>query len=103
MRIDGSDHRVDRRVLVERATKPRAVFTTPDAAVVQLIDTVKSGNTSELMAIFGPDAQELVNSSDPVTARRNREVFVIAASEEWKLTDDGPDRKTLVIGHEQWP
>ena len=86
----------------ERPSQGR-VFTTPEAAVSELIDTAKSGNTSGLMAIFGSDAQDLVNSSDPVTARRNREVFVIAAAEGWKLADDGPDRKTLVIGHEQWP
>ena len=78
-------------------------FDSPDAAAHALIDTVKVGDTADLLAIFGPDAQDLIASSDPVTARRNREVFAIAAGESWRLADDGPDRKALVIGHEEWP
>src|SRR5581483_6282463 len=42
-------------------------------------------------------------SSDPATARKNREVFTVAASEHTELVDDGPGRKTLVIGNEAWP
>jgi hypothetical protein len=30
-------------------------------------------------------------------------VFAVAAKQAWRLTDEGPDRKTLVIGHEEWP
>jgi Protein of unknown function (DUF2950) len=86
----------------ERRDEPRT-FDTTDDAVHALIDTVKDGNTSDLLAIFGPGAQDLILSSDPVTARRNREVFVIAAAEGWRLADEGSSRKTLVIGHENWP
>jgi hypothetical protein len=56
-----------------------------------------------VMAIFGPAAQVLVDSSDPVTARRNQQVFSAAVAERWQLEDTAPDRKTLVIGFEDWP
>ena len=82
--------------------EPRT-FEAPEDAVYALIDTVKAGNTTGLLAIFGRDAQDLMIGSDPVTARRNREVFVIAAAEHWRLADEGPNRKALVIGHEKWP
>jgi hypothetical protein len=82
--------------------EPRT-FDAPEGAVSALIDTVKAGDTNELLAIFGRDAGDLLLGSDPATARRNREVFAIAAAEGWRLTDDGPNRKTLVIGREQWP
>jgi hypothetical protein len=68
-----------------------------------LTAAVKAGNVNEVLAIFGPDAQELVDSSDAVTARRNREVFTVAVAERWRLIDQGTDAKTLVIGHEEWP
>jgi len=68
-----------------------------------LVETTKTGNTAELLAIFGPDAEDLVASSDAVTAKRNREVFVFAAGEEWRLNDIGKDSKELEIGHERWP
>jgi hypothetical protein len=71
--------------------------------VLALTTGVKAGNVKEVLAIFGPDAQELVDSSDAVTARRNREVFTVAVAERWRLIDQGTDAKTLVIGHEEWP
>ena len=57
----------------------------------------------ELRAIFGPEGQELIASSDAATARRNREVFTVAAAEGWRLVDQGANRKTLIVGNEGWP
>jgi len=78
-------------------------FTTPDEAAQALIAAVKAGNMDELLKIFGPDADQLVASSDPATGRKNREVFAIAVAEKWQLADDAPNRKTMVIGNEEWP
>jgi hypothetical protein len=87
--------------IAAQSTRHRT-FPTPDAAVKVLIDAVKAGNLDELRAIFGPDARDLIASSDPATARGNREVFVAAVAEQWHLEDEGKG-KTLVIGNEQWP
>ena len=57
----------------------------------------------ELRAIFGPEGQELIASSDEATARRNREVFTVAVAEGWRLLDQGTNRKTLIVGNEAWP
>lgn len=85
------------------ATATGRTFNTAEDAVQALIDGAKAGNVAGLMEVFGPGAQELVQSSDPALARRNREVFVAAAARRWYLSDDGPGSKTLVIGDEQWP
>ncbi len=68
-----------------------------------LIDTAKAGALDEVVAIFGPRGKELIDSSDPVTARRNRDVFTAAVAERWELADRGPADKELVIGNERWP
>ena len=78
-------------------------FSTPEEAVKALVDTVKAENLDALLAMFGPDGRELIASSDPATARMNRRVFAVALREQWHLEDVAPDRKTLVIGNEQWP
>ena len=78
-------------------------FASPEAAVKALVDTTKAGNLDQLLTLFGPVGRELIASSDPVTARRNREVFTVAVGEQWRLADAGPNRKTLVIGNEDWP
>lgn len=78
-------------------------FAAPNDAVQALIGAVKAGSLDQLRAIFGPDSEQIVASSDPVTGRTNREVFSVAVAEKWQLVDDTPDRKTLVIGNEEWP
>jgi hypothetical protein len=86
------------------AQAPRQrTFASPDEAVTTLIATVKKGDVEVLLSIFGPDGQELLESSDPATARMNRQVFAVAAAEQWRLEDAGANRKTLVIGNEAWP
>jgi hypothetical protein len=78
-------------------------FATPEDAVRGLIAALEPGNLDELLAIFGPEGQELIASSDAGTARSNREVFTVAAAEGWRLLDQGTDRKALIVGNEGWP
>jgi len=85
------------------AQQVQRTFATPDAAVRALADAAKASNLAELIAILAPHGQELADTSDPATARRNREVFVTAFKEGWRLTNLSATRKTLVIGNEQWP
>ena len=84
-------------------TQAQRTFPTPEDAVKALVDTVKAGNLESLLAIFGPEGKELIDSSDPATARQNQRVFVVAAAEKWHLEDAAPNRKTLIIGNEDWP
>jgi len=77
-------------------------FATPDEAAKALIAAAKAGNLDALIEIFGPDGKDLVASSDPTTARQNRQIFVVAASERTRLAGDGPNKRTLVIGNEDW-
>jgi hypothetical protein len=84
------------------AEGPRA-FATPEAAVAALTAAAKASDLDALIAIFGPAGKELVASSDAATARQNRDVFVAAAAERWRLVDKNATTKELVIGYEDWP
>jgi len=77
-------------------------FATPEDAAKALIAAAKGGSLDDLQSIFGPDSKELIDSADPATARMNRQVFTVAAGEKWHLEGDA-NRKTLVIGNEDWP
>jgi hypothetical protein len=78
-------------------------FASPEEAVSELTKAAKSGKLDELKAVFGPDSQKLIDSSDPVTARHNREVFLVAMAERWRLESPNDSTRTLVIGNEEWP
>ena len=82
--------------------KPKA-FATPDEAVKALLDAAKSADLNQMLAIFGPDGKELASTSDPDTARMNLKVFTVASKEQIRLEDQGPNKKILVIGGEEWP
>lgn len=78
-------------------------FPSAEQAVTALTDAVKRADVDAVVAIFGPDGKALIDSSDPITARRNREVFTAAVAERWRLENNGRAGKTLVIGNEEWP
>jgi hypothetical protein len=76
-------------------------FATPEDAVVAFVDAAVAGNTQELLAIFGPESQQVLVSGDPVMDQRNREVFLVAYAERAALMAVSPTRR--VIGYEDWP
>jgi len=88
--------------IAAQAAQPRT-FSSPDDAAKTLVETVRKGDVDAVVAIFGQDGRELLATADPATARMNRDVFAAAAAEQWHLVDDGADKRTLVIGGEDWP
>jgi hypothetical protein len=83
-------------------SRPSNVFATPEDAVKALNAAVGKGDLAAMQAIFGPDSKELVDSSDPATARQNQQVYAAAVAQGWRL-DDIPEGKELIIGDERWP
>jgi hypothetical protein len=88
---------------VSSAPAPARTFATPEEAARVLVETVKAGDLASLVTLFGPKGQELLDTSDPATGRRNREVFLAAFGEGWRIADAGPGRKEVVLGNEAWP
>lgn len=90
-----------------KAAAPKAVpaksFATPEEAVSALRKAVKAGDLPGLLALFGSEGKAIVDTSDPATGKRNREIFVAAAREGHRLEDKGEGRKELVVGNEGWP
>ncbi len=87
----------------KEAPPPNRTFATPEDAVKALTRAVTANDLPEVLAIFGPDGQALIDSSDPATARRNLDIFAVAIAERWHLENRGEAAKTLVIGNEDWP
>ena len=86
-----------------RKESGQRTFNTPEEAAQALNDAAKASSIDALIAIFGPDGRELIDTSDAVTARQNRDVFTVAFKESARWVDEGANRKTLVIGREGWP
>ncbi len=78
-------------------------FATPDEAVKALMEAAKASSLDDLLKLFGTGGQELISSSDAATAKQNRDVFIVAMAEGWKLADKDATHKELVVGNEAWP
>ena len=78
-------------------------FSSPEEGVQSLIQAVKAGKLDDVIAIFGAEGKELVDSSDPATARQNQQVFLAATAEHWRLEPQGTNGRVLVVGKEGWP
>ena len=78
-------------------------FLSPEEAVKSLMDAVKSNNTKELLAIFGPAGKEIISSGDKVADSTGRERFINSYEEMNKLEKESDDKVTLVVGEDEWP
>src|SRR5271167_2576896 len=78
-------------------------FTTPEDAVVALVDANKSGDLNALRAVFGAAGEKLLDSGDPVIDQRGREVFLVAYMEKAALMTVSPTGAVLYVGNEEWP
>lgn len=79
------------------------MFATPEEAVKAFVEAANTGNQEEFKAIFGPNAEEVLSSGDPVADRQNREVIAAALQEGWRLLGLNDNAKELAIGDEGWP
>lgn len=78
-------------------------FASPEKAVNALVDAAKADDVPRLKSIFGDHAELVLSSGDPVADRQNREVFVVAAQQGWKLERLSADARGLVLGYDNWP
>jgi hypothetical protein len=84
------------------AQAPRT-FGTPEEAVEALRLAARARTVDPLLALLGGEGRDLISWTDPATVRQNRDVFVVAMAEGWRLVDVPPDRKELIVGKEGWP
>jgi hypothetical protein len=78
-------------------------FDSADAAVTALVDAAKNGDSATLRAIFGPDAEEVLLSGDPIADQEAREGFAARAAERTHLERVGDDFAVLSVGNDDWP
>lgn len=81
----------------------QSTFKTPDAAVDSLVAALRTNDTAQLEAIFGPTSADMVSSGDDVADRNQREKFIEAYDVKHDLTETPTGEMQLVIGEKDWP
>lgn len=81
---------------------PRKVFKSPQEAFNALVGAARHNDTLGLMAILGPDAQEIVSSGDAVADTYARERFVRAVDEKVEISKMGDETRLVLLGKDGW-
>jgi len=87
-----------------KPNKPSArVFASPDDASNALVTAVKAGDQNALLAIFGPDSQEIIFSGDPVQDKNIGNAFAAGydVMHRWRRMPDGG--QILLVGADNFP
>jgi len=77
-------------------------FKSPEDAVTALVAAMQKGDLASLQALLGPGSEDLLDSGDPVQDASDRADFLAAYASGHALVDDGPDRKALELGEDDW-
>jgi hypothetical protein len=78
-------------------------FASPDDAGKALLAAAKSGNQDAILAIFGPDSKDVIDSGDATQNKATVDAFVAAyeTMNRWRKLDDKTE--TLVLGVDNFP
>jgi hypothetical protein len=77
-------------------------FSSAEEAVKALVTAARNNDDKEILAIFGPDAKDLIFSGDRVADKQRREKLLAAYDEQNKLVPEG-NSIILVIGKNDFP
>jgi hypothetical protein len=80
-------------------------FDTPQAAAEAIVKAAADFNVPELLAILGPDGEDIVASGDQVEDKNNAQAFAqeAAAKNSIQISKSNPNRAILIVGEEEWP
>jgi hypothetical protein len=79
------------------------VFGSPEEALKALVETARAGDKKGMMAILGPEGEDIISSGDEVADRTTLERFVKAFQERADFVKEKGDRVSVIIGNDNWP
>lgn len=84
--------------------EPQA-FETPEAAVDAVIAALEAADRNALVAVFGPESEDVILSGDPAADRQDWGDFLAAWREMHRIAMEGDEDEiaVLYIGRDQWP
>jgi hypothetical protein len=79
-------------------------FPTPDAAVRALEAAARDQTPDRLLAILGPDGEQIASSGDPVSDTAARKRFATWAAERKRIEKSDDDKTAVLhVGRDDWP
>jgi len=78
-------------------------YKTPQQAADTLAAAVKSGDPKAILAVLGPDGEDIISSGDKVADEKARQRFVESYDAKHQITMEGEHKAILIIGDNDYP
>jgi hypothetical protein len=78
-------------------------FVSPEEAMKALVETVKAGDMKGVMAILGPEGEDIISSGDEVADKNAQEQFLKGCEERIDFVRQKEDRVSVILGSDHWP
>jgi hypothetical protein len=85
------------------ADQKQTTFATPDEAAKAIVDAAAKSDKDALMAILGPQGEDVLSSGDEVADKAALDRFVAAAKQATRLEKVGDDKVIINVGSDDWP
>jgi hypothetical protein len=79
------------------------VFGSPEEAIKTLVETAQSGERKDVLAVLGPEGEDIISSGDEVADKNTQERFVKSYQEKVDFVKEKEDRVSVIIGNDNWP
>jgi hypothetical protein len=76
---------------------------TPEAATAALRDALEAADRAAILAIFGPETEDILSTGDPEEDRELWGGFLKDMQTLVRIDRDEEDRATLLVGRDLWP
>jgi hypothetical protein len=80
-----------------------ASFPSPDAAVAAMVAALEATDRAAVLAIFGPESEDLLSTGDSDQDREVWSAFLKNVKTFQQIEQSGDDRAILYTGRERWP
>ena len=78
-------------------------FGSPEEAMKALAETAHAGDTKGMIAILGPEGEDIISSGDAVADRDALERFVKVYQQRVDFVKEKEGRVSVIIGNDHWP
>jgi len=85
------------------AASAQQSFKSPEDAAQALVNAAKDNWPKGVIAVLGPDADEIVSSGDKTSDEAMREKFLAAFDARHEVKQEGDDKAVMIIGKDDFP
>jgi hypothetical protein len=78
-------------------------FGSPEETMKALAEAIEEGDAKGMMAILGPEGEDIISSGDAVADKVAMERFVKSYKEKVDFVKEKEDRVSVIMGNDHWP